>query len=190
MGETAQERECPLGTSDTSVAQVIQQVVAPAVMISACGLLCLAQYSRLAAIVARLRQFHEKRFEIYEIMSTSTESEKPLLTVRFEGISEQADHILQRARAIRNGLMCLVGCILCMLASSLTIGLSLTIESVQPAVVGLFILGVLSMSAAMVFACAELRSSLKEVEYEHERIKHLGQPDRVTDPLRPLESNL
>lgn len=170
--------------------QVIQQLVAPAVMISACGLLCLAQYNRLAAIVARLRQFHHERFEIYESMSTSEESEKQLLTARFEGIGEQADHILQRARTIRNGLICLVGCILCMLASSLAIGLSLTIESVQPVVVGLFILGVLSMTAAMVFALAELRASLKEVEYEHERIRHLGQPNRVTDPPTPLESNL
>ena len=172
------------------MAEVIQQLVAPAVMTSACGLICLAQYARLAAIVARLHQFHRERFEIYLKITKSQEPEKKLLATRFEGLNEQADHILQRAQKTRLVLMCLTGCILCMIASSLAIGLSLMIESLQSLVVGFFILGVLSMAAAMIVALAELRSSLKEVQYEHTRFQQLGSSDPAMYPPTPPESNL
>jgi hypothetical protein len=42
--------------------------------------------------------------------------------------------------------------------------------------VAFFILGILSMSAAMAIALSELKASLDEVIYEHKRIKHLRQP--------------
>ena len=172
------------------MAQVIQQLVAPAVMISACGLLCLAQYARFAAIVARLHQFHHERFEVYVKMTKSQGPEKQLLEARSEGINEQADHILERAQKTRHVLICLTGCILFMIVSSLAIGLSLMIETFQSLVVGFFILGVLSMAVAMIVALAELRSSLKEVQYEHERIKRLGSSDLAMYPSTLPESNL
>ncbi len=168
------------------MAQIIQQLVAPAVMISACGLLSLAQYNRLAVIVGRLRQFHHERLVVYEKMLEAGEPDKQLLTRRYTGIGEQADQILLRAKIVRNGLACLVGCVLCMLGSSLAIGLSLMVESVQPVVVGLFILGVLNMSAAMVFALLELRASLTQVEYEHDRIGQLEKPIGHLESFGPL----
>ena len=41
--------------------RILSASVAPAVIISACGLLCLAFYNRLAFVVSRLRAFHRER---------------------------------------------------------------------------------------------------------------------------------
>ena len=42
---------------------VVAASVVPVVVISACGLLCLAFYNRLAAVVTRLRAFHREQLE-------------------------------------------------------------------------------------------------------------------------------
>ncbi len=155
-------------------------------MISACGLLCLAQYARLAAIVGRLHQFHRERFDVFVKASNGEGSEKQVLTNRFEGIGEQADHILERVYMTRQILMCLIFCVLFMIASSLAIGMSLMVGWFQCFTVGFFILGVLSMSAAMAIALVELRYSLREVEYEHDRNIKLDPPVGMPPPA-PME---
>ena len=44
--------------------QTIQSFVAPVVMISANGLLCLAFFNRMAAVVHRVREINRERFEL------------------------------------------------------------------------------------------------------------------------------
>ena len=45
---------------------IITAGVGPVIVISACGLLCLAFYNRLAAVVTRLRGFHRERLHEHE----------------------------------------------------------------------------------------------------------------------------
>ena len=45
-------------------AKIISSSVVPVVIISACGLLCLAFYNRMAAIVSRLRGFQRERLRV------------------------------------------------------------------------------------------------------------------------------
>ena len=46
--------------------QIIQAGVSPIIVISACGLLSLAFYNRLTAVVARLRSFHREQLQVNE----------------------------------------------------------------------------------------------------------------------------
>ena len=161
--------------------QIIQALLAPVVMISACGLLCLALYNRMASIVTRIRQFHHERLEIFTDLSSHSGSDRETLNQRFEGLEHQAHHMLQRGRMLRYSLMCMVSCILSMTLCSLLIGISLSVKHVYTFAVTMFVLGLLLMSAGVVLALLELRISLRQVEYEHDRIAALtlseGQPD-------------
>src|SRR6476620_4889188 len=49
--------------------KVIAAGVGPIIVISACGLLCLAFYNRLAAVVTRLRSFHREQLQEQEILA-------------------------------------------------------------------------------------------------------------------------
>ena len=51
-------------------AKIISASVVPVVIISSCGLLCLAFYNRLAAIVSRLRGFQRERLHEQELLHT------------------------------------------------------------------------------------------------------------------------
>src|SRR5438477_6549854 len=57
----------PAGVTDWS--RIISIGVGPIIVISACGLLCLAFYNRLAAVVSRLRAFQRERLHEQEALS-------------------------------------------------------------------------------------------------------------------------
>ena len=152
----------------------IQQLLAPVVMISACGLLCMAMYNRLSSIVARLRQFHHERYAALTRISRGSGSERATLLHRSDGLEKQAHAMLDRARLIRNTLVCLVGCVACMLVSSLSLGLAMWIDSFQMIAFGLFVVGVGSMLAGMMMALLELRLALGQVMFEHEDLENLA----------------
>ena len=154
-------------------AGTIQQLLAPVVMISACGLLCMALYNRLANIVGRLRQFHHERLEAGTRVGHATGTDRELLGDRMRGLEEQSHAMIGRARFIRNALICLISCIICMLTSSLMIGLGLVVPSIQPLAVWLFILGVTAMLIGMILAAGELFVCLRQVESEHTNLERL-----------------
>jgi hypothetical protein len=159
--------------------ETIERLLAPVVLISACGLLAMAQYNRLAAIVARIRQYHHERVDVFRLMEMSEGDDDPTLRLRFDGVYHQACHMLRRARLTRNALIGMVSCVLLMLACSLAIGASAVWPEIEWVVIALFVAGLVSMFAAMVLALLELRISLQQVEYEHKRMGLLDPQERA-----------
>ena len=153
---------------------LIALILAPVVLISACGLLCLTFYNRMAVLTARIRSFNAERFELLEKIHqeppTLPPETKPLLPLRarLRGLEGQTDAILYRARLIRRTLVCLVSCIIGMLLCSLTLGLGLIIPHLDFAALSFFTLGMLAMLIAMVTALMELQLSLKPVSLEQD----------------------
>ena len=150
---------------------VIQLLVAPVIMISAGGLICLALYNRLAMIVTRARAFHKERFDEMTrltrlTLDQQTSLEANQLRQRINILDVQSKHILVRAKLIRNSLMSLIVMILCMLGCSLSLGATLLVSwTVYPAL-GLFTVGVLATALSMILALMELRQSLTPVTLE------------------------
>ena len=58
-------------------AKIINASVVPVVIISACGLLCLAFYNRLAAIVSRLRGFQRERLHEQQLLNRAGSEDGP-----------------------------------------------------------------------------------------------------------------
>ena len=170
---------------------IIHALVAPVVMISANGLICLALYNRLAAVVNRLRLFDREHFDTCTRLATMTADDQdgpvvPHLQARLLTLDKQFSTILRRARLLRNALVLLLSAVLVLLCCSLALGLALIIQGAEALALALFVLGVGCMIAGTVLAIKELVIALEPVMAEkgtlHEAI--LALPAECNGPLR------
>ncbi len=165
--------------SSMDVTRIIAMLVAPVVMISACGLLCLAFYNRLATIVSRLRVFHAEQLVLREKLEAAPAAAEGIRK-RIAIVSRQIEEDMSRARLVRNTLLCLVICILCMILCSLSLGLSLLVIFMTTLALAFFISGQISMVLSMVFAILELTRALTPIALESDFVQsHL---ERMIDP--------
>jgi Protein of unknown function (DUF2721) len=110
--------------------RVIAAGVGPIIVISACGLLCLAFYNRLAAVVSRLRSFHRESLNEQEALARKRANGTidDIAMVRHQevlgAIGVQLRHVMRRARLIRLTLLCMLLTIACLAICSLCLGLS------------------------------------------------------------------
>jgi len=151
--------------------RIVAASVAPVVVISASGLLCLAFYNRLAAVVTRLRGFHREQLLEHEMLGRlrRTGDDDVALVRRQETLGMlqvQIDRVTHRSRLIRLTLACLLLTIAMLAACSLTLGLSTVVPAAGYAAPPLFVLGLLLLIAGIFFAMLELRYATEPVEIE------------------------
>lgn len=165
--------------------EVIQPFLAPAVMFSAGGLLCLAQFARFTAVLGLLRSFNHERLGLLEKLGSGNQASAELLGKRLEGLEQQARAVLVHANTIRNALRFLVGGILLMVACSLSIGASMAIEAFERLALGLFILGLLSTFSGLCLVLAELRESMTVIELEHRNLERFHRDGGLVSSFDP-----
>jgi hypothetical protein len=158
--------------------EVIQSFVAPVVMVSANGLLCLAFYNRLSALASRSRAMNKERFDLVaQLLALRAKGavglEPEHLELRIATLDEIGHQLFDRARWIRRTLMSLLISVLCMLACSLCLGLSTLAEAIAAIAPWLFVAGIISMMIGILAAIEELRRSLRPLLFEHEQIDDL-----------------
>jgi len=163
--------------------EVIQPFLAPAVMFSAGGLLCLAQFARFTAIVTHLRAFNRERLAALQEADGAEPQRRELLLQRARGLEQQAAAVLAHATTVRNALLLLVGGILLMVLCSLMVGASLVFAPIGVVALGLFVLGLVSTFAGLCLVLAELRVSLKVIEFEHDNLSRLGRGEGLLPPV-------
>lgn len=169
--------------------KVISAAVVPAVLISASGLLCLAFYNRLTAIVGRLRIFQQEALrEKEELRSRPKAGDTDILSRRVsqqtvDVLQHQMAQLLRRCRLIRRTLFGLLAAITCLLLCSMTAGGSVFWPGALYISGPLFMAGLLSMLGAIAFAMMELRVALDPVELESEFVVRVGGGPGTTDPL-------
>jgi hypothetical protein len=142
---------------------IISVSVVPVVIISACGLLSLAFYGRLAALVARLRTFQREMLREQENWTREgLEDQRQLLEV----LRTQTLRVTERARLIRLALLFFLSAVALLIVCSLTLALSWFFPLATVFAAIFFVLGLLSMFCGVVSAMLELRDSLEQVEFE------------------------
>ena len=101
------------------LSKIISAGTGPIIVISACGLLCLAFYNRLSGLVARLRLFHRERLKEQEELGRHRAGPQPDPTAvtmhqeMLESLEMQTTYIMNRARLIRWSLTCFLLAIAC-----------------------------------------------------------------------------
>lgn len=162
---------------------LIASAVVPVVIISACGLLCLAFYNRLAAILTRLRTLQRERFlEYKELFRLETEKKSTLTRHEIEQylhfLESQTAEVIKKADYIRKCLISLVSAIASLVLCSLSIGVSLFFSAGDWAVLIFFVLGLVLMLIGLFFAFLEVRVSLNPIQMESAFLQKLIKTER------------
>ena len=152
---------------------IISVSVVPVVIISACGLLSLAFYGRIAALVARLRTFQREMLRAQERWAKEGLEDHQLL---LEVLRKQTMRVTERARLIRMALLFFLSAILLLIICSLTLVLSWFFHPATVVAAAFFVLGLLSMLCGVISAILELRESLEQVEFEGRFVFHTVEP--------------
>jgi hypothetical protein len=152
---------------------VISVSVVPVVIISACGLLSLAFYGRLAALVSRLRSFQREMLREQEKWAKEGPGEHQQL---LEVLRTQTLRVTARARLIRRALLFFLVAVALLIVCSLTLVTSWFFPPAALFAAVFFVLGLLSMLGGVISAMMELRESLEQVEFEGRFVFHAVEP--------------
>ena len=162
--------------------RVVNASIAPVVVISACALMSLAFYNRLASIVSRLRGFQRERLkeqeEIHRLAGLPSPDDDGLRWRRrfLENLANQTARTLRRAKLIRFTLLCLLGTIAMLVLSSLLNGLTVVWSDAQFGAALLYLAGMLLLLTGIVSAMVELMSAMDVVESETRLVSELAGP--------------
>lgn len=149
-----------------NIVSVIQLMVAPAVMISACGLILLSMNNRYSLVVNRIRLLNEEKrrilLKIGERPSTTDDN------LRLESAAKQIQFLTFRVKLVRNAVLCNVTAIGLFVATSLLIGIS-AITQILPLnyfIISAFLLGMIFVFASVVYAGFETIKGYEIIRYE------------------------
>ena len=147
--------------------QAIQAILAPALGISAVGLLLLALMNRYSTIVNRIRLLNDEKRRFARHLA-----EKGDLSFtdnnRCMSIRKQTEELLVRSGLVRNAVLSMQTAVAMFVLSSIAIGLNLFVSSdafrILPLIV--FIIGMTGILVGVVFAGIEVHRSFKIVLLE------------------------
>ncbi len=150
--------------SGFSVIQIIQLILAPAVMINACGLLLLATSSKYSSVLNRIRLLNDEKRKLFKKAGGKNFEE----TQRLESLARQLDHLMQRAKLVRNAVMCYTGAIALFIVTSLLIGFSSLIKGVQSdsVVMIVFLMGMMAILAGVGFSFLDAKRGYEIVQFD------------------------
>lgn len=149
-----------------SIIEVIQLMLAPGLMISACGLLLLGMNNKYSLIVNRIRLLNdEKRRVVSKISGKEFNYEE---TVRIESISMQINKLIFRALLVRNAVLSYTIAVALFVITSLLIGFKFIfeLEKLGSLITALFLIGMISVLAGVLFAAYETIKGYEIIQVE------------------------
>ena len=149
---------------------VLSVSTTPVVLVSACGLITLALYSRLGAILARIRAFHLQKIELLNKIHEHQSSEAQVL---LEMLDAQIAEVTAKARSIQKSLYCLLSAIAAFLLCSLFAAVGVLHESGGIVAIFMYVLGLVQFLVGIVWAMKELSHSLMPLEEESDYLQTL-----------------
>ncbi len=138
--------------------ELFQAFVAPAIFISAAGLLLLSINTRLMGIVTRLRVFHKEKH-----LAVIAGKRQDVLILK-----GQIESIQYRASKIKNAFFYTLLGIIGTMITCLMLGLTLYAQQALVVAVLIFVLSVLSMLVGMIFYVSEVAISLSSEKQEEQ----------------------
>ncbi|MEO0108012.1 MAG: DUF2721 domain-containing protein [candidate division WOR-3 bacterium] len=149
------------GVFPKNLLSLIQSMVAPAVMISACGLLLLSLTNKLGRIIDRIRDLNAEDRHL-------SPEEQPLRRV---SIRNQIDQLVERAVYLKDACGLLFLAVTIFVGTSLCIGLSTCARIFEYLMLISFVVGLLVIVWAGILAYLEIRISHRVVVEEIKELR-------------------
>ena len=152
------------------ITRIIQLILAPVVMVTACAITLSGLFGHTQAVNDRLRLLARERLDL---LHQSTDD--ALWHERLTEIDYQMPLLLRRHQLLRNALLTIETGVAVFVASMLAIAGAATSGSsmIAQLVLGLFLLGTLLLLAGVVMSALEIRVSHGAVDWEVRRVMSL-----------------
>jgi hypothetical protein len=167
-----------------TVAQSIQLILAPVVMLSACTILLGGLQSRYAAVNDRLRAMVRERLEL--LRGDGTDLARPpatnaYATERLHQLDEQMPELLRRHGAIRDSVLAVYGAVEIFVVDMFLIGAATAtpLGWLPAAVLIDFLVGMGALLYGVGLTIDEVRVSHHALAYEVNRVLALGGPGQL-----------
>jgi len=149
---------------ELTIIQIIQSMLAPGIMISACGLLLLGMNNKYSLVVNRIRLLNEEK------RKTPIDIGKQ---ERLDAINMQLPLLIGRLTLIRNAVFFYSIAVAIFVMVILVIGFKFLVnfQFIPSVIIILFIIGILCVLAGIINAAAEVWKGYKIVKIEIESVK-------------------
>jgi hypothetical protein len=147
--------------------QAIQAMLAPAIGISAVGLLLLGLNTRYSTIINRIRLLNDEKRKYHKQIADNVELSYTDNS-RYMSVTNQGKELLIRSRLVRNAILSHQTAVGLFVLASATIGVNLftTSEIMRAVPLMLFVVGMFSVFVGVVFAGREVYRSYKIILIE------------------------
>ncbi len=149
-----------------TVTQTIELILAPGVMINACGLLLLGISNKFSSVLNRIRALTDEQRRLAE---HAGERELTLLErQRVESIAHQIKDLLSRAQFIRNAVTCYFTGVGLFVGTSLLIGADFFIRilNLKDVIIIVFLSGMVVVFAGVIFGVRDTFKGFDIVKFE------------------------
>lgn len=109
-----------LSNNHLSITQIIQLMLAPGVMINACGLLLLSINNKYSSVLNRIRGLNEEKRHL--MLHAGGKDFSPLENQRLASVLRQLPGLMIRAKLLRNAVTCYFSAVGLFVVTSLLIG--------------------------------------------------------------------
>jgi len=149
-----------------SIVQIIQLMLAPGLMISACGLLLLGMNNKYSLVVNRIRLLNEERRKT--VYKTDDKDFKYHENLRLESISTQITDLVFRVKLVRNAVLSYTIAVALFVLTSIFIGLGFLFDltKLNSFIIILFLLGMAAVLFGVIFAAHETYKGYQIVHFE------------------------
>jgi hypothetical protein len=163
--------------------RTIQLILAPVVMVTACGILLNGMLAHYSAINDRLRAMAQERLGL--ALVRPDEDHVDLACERLAEIDHQVPTLISRHHQMHHAIVLTNGAVVTLILSMFVIGAAALDDSNPLGTVALlvFLAGTAALMAAAAFMVLEVRRSDASVDYE--ALRAVGIPITWTAPTRP-----
>jgi hypothetical protein len=147
--------------------EAIQAMLAPAVGISAVGLLLLALMNRYSTLVNRIRLLNEEKRRFMKLLADQEELNYTDQT-RYMSVVNQGKELLLRSTYLRNAILFMQSAIGLFVLTSALIGVNMfvTTEALRDAMLITFIIGMIGVLVGILYSAKDVTRSLRSVLLE------------------------
>jgi len=149
-----------------SIIEVIQLMLAPGIMISACGLLLLGMNNKYSLVVNRIRILNEEKRRFINKAGGKEFSYDE--TIRLESISRQLSELIYRVKLVRNAVFFYTSAVALFVLTSLFIGVQYlgNFRSLYFLIMTFFLAGMIAVLAGVIFAAYETLKGYRIINLE------------------------
>ncbi len=140
-------------------------MLAPGLMVSACGLLLLGMNNKYSLVVNRIRLLNEERRRVLGKAADREFSYEE--NVRLESISLQIDKLTFRVKLVRNAVLSYTIAVALFVITSLLIGIQyFAAVNINVLITIIFLLGMVSVLAGVLYAAYETKEGYSIIQLE------------------------